>query len=265
MGNMLPTEYNASKGFTGNAQWGSRLGNIPDNYMPMHQVGVPYVPLVRYNLANPDAADVDYWFDALVATAEGTFSPEASGTGNTWLQTNTCYDRPFARNFIVTPNQSTTGTVVLNFIDIQGVAQSVTVAFEASATAVATDCTGMRLVSVEITEAFDANTTLDIGFDDKFGIPYPMYSDTALNAAWNDDNVPAYPGFDATNFARGTDWAIGLADPATSGKDRYGTFNLVHADTDPDGDRNYSLYYVPTWFQSPTNAERWPTTSYDYQ
>lgn len=257
----LPTEYNPGKKHTGNAQWGERIGNIPDGYLALDNVtnvvGVPSTPVFRFLLNAPNAADADYFFNDLVATATGTFYPTLATT----MQTNNAYGVPFSRNISVTPNQETTGTIVINGIDTQGKAQSVTVAFAAASAAAVTNCCFTSIVSVEITVAFDADTTLDIGFDDKFGLPYPMYGISTIMACY-DGAGTTYPGIDATNFAITTDWTVTAGAPATAGADRYGTFNITGAtDTDPDGTANYAYVYCPTYYFSPSGVAQYPTSS----
>lgn len=224
-------------------------GDIPDtstflatapNLPQYARSGVPTMMTVPVLWSAPAAADDDYYFNNLVATATGSFTP----TGTATLAVNAATGVPFCRDVIVTPNQSTSGTLTITYIDIQGrQVTSGNIAFAASSTAVRTSWTCQRIVSLNITVAFDASTTLDVGFDDRFGLPYPMWADTVQHV-FRDSGGNDYP---STALVVTTDYTIeaGLVDVST--RDAFGTVSLVSSSTDPDGTGNYLVIYICTY------------------
>src|SRR5690606_34857543 len=127
---------------------------------------------------------------------------------------------------------------------------------------VTTDWTAREIVSINVTSAFIAGTTIDVGFENKFGFPYPNYHGAIIHACYDAAGAD-FPIVDGTNFAVTTDWTITAGLPDSPTADPYGTFNITGAsDTDPDGTSDYAVYYIPSYIWN-QNGETYPTTSWD--
>lgn len=257
---VLPYNQNTQQRMTPTTVQTLAIGNMYDGSLEQAgYLGVPSAPVVAYFLDAPNAADADYFVNDQVATATGTFTPNT----NTKNQINAATNMPFSRNVSVTPNQATTGTLTITYINAQGIKiTSPSIAFVNASSAVLSDWTARELVSVNITAAFIASTTLDVGFEDKFGFPYPNYHGAILHAAWDADGAD-FPTVDGTNFAVTTDWTVTAGLPDSTSADKLGTFNITGAtDTDPDGTTDYAIWYIGSYYYNPDGG-KYSTSAWD--
>jgi len=218
-----------------------RVGNIRDNSSANDSVGVPLtaVPVV-VKLQAPAAADDDYFVAEATYDTVGAFATLLNSGTN---QTNEATGKPFCRSILVTPTASTSGSILFTVEDAQGQIVERTITFAASGTAIQSAWTCRRIISAEILVGFGTDEGFKVGFDDRFGLPYPAYLSTLINAGIDADGAD-FPAWDATNFVVTTDYTFtpGIADSATA--DHYGTFNFATTDTDPDGTANYAFIYL---------------------
>lgn len=254
------TPYQAYPGQAWTNSNGYSEGTVADRSVATQNArGVPMTPVVTVFLDAPEAADVDHFMAARSVATAGTLRPASTASVN---DTNSATGMPFARNVTVAFNQSTTGTLNITYIDAQGVTQtSEDYSLTDGSTTYTSAWTCRQLLSVNVTAAFTASTTVNVGCGNIFGLPYPAYAKTGLFYD-SSGNIKGFVDADGADFPATIDTVTMVAGlPDSTAADDYGTISFADV---ADGTSDYYFAYLSTFWYVPTNGTEnaYPTTSW---